>query len=295
MDKGFDYKKIILDCVYLMLGCILLAFAITSILKPNGLITGGITGISIMLDKVIGIKYTYLYYTLSIMVVISAWLSLGKRESGKIILLSILFPIVLIAFETQNIYFIENDITLASVYYGIVAGVGTGLILQRGFSTGGTDTVAKILNHKLFPFISISQILLGIDVAIIVTSAFVYDRNIALYAVLTQVVMMKSIDMVLFGLGSRLVKVEVISDHSSEIGDYIMNTIRRGISTYEIKGGYTNFSREKIVSICSPRESMLIKRYIAQIDPNAFVNVLSVVSVWGKGVGFDSILEENHA
>jgi uncharacterized membrane-anchored protein YitT (DUF2179 family) len=295
MTKRFDYKKNIVDCIYIVIGCVLLAFAITSILKPNGLISGGITGISIMLDKVTGVKYTYFYYVLSILVLVSAWLSLGRREAGKILLLSMVFPMFLIVFETQHIYFIENDTILASIYFGIVGGGGTGLILQRGFSTGGTDTVSKILHRRLFPFISISQILLAIDVVIIMTSAFVYDRNIALYAVLTQIVMMKSINMVLFGFGSRLVKVEVISDHSSEIADYIMNTIRRGISTYEIKGGYTNFSREKIVCICSPRESMLVKRHISQIDPNAFVSVLSVVSVWGKGVGFDSLLEENTA
>nr|WP_207706837.1 YitT family protein [Alkaliphilus pronyensis] len=269
-----------------------MAFAITSILKPNGLVSGGVTGISIMLDKLTGIKYTYIYYTISILIFISAWLTLGRREAKKILLLSIIFPLILILFETLDVSFIRNDTMLASVYFGIIGGIGCGLVLKRGFSTGGTDTVAKIFHYRIAPFISISQILLCIDVFIILASAFIYDENIALYAVLAQIVMMKSIDVVLFDFGSKYVKIEVISDKNNEIADYIMNNIRRGISTYEIKGGYTNLTREKLVSVCSPRESMLIKRFISVTDSDAFVNVLPVMGVWGNGIGFESVIEE---
>jgi len=217
---------------------------------------------------------------------------MGKREAKKIFILSILFPIVLIFFDRLNIHFIQNDIILASIYHGIIGGTGTGLLLLRGFSTGGTDTIAQILHYKLFPFVSISQILLVIDVCIIISSAFIYDINTALYAVITQIVMMKSIDMVLFGFSPKQVKVQIISDHYEEIADYILNNINRGISTYDITGGYTNSKRKQLVSICAPRESMLIRRFIAQVDPNAFVNVIPVISVWGKGEGFESIIDD---
>lgn len=290
-----SHKKIALDSLYMILGCVLLAFAITSILKPNGLITGGITGISIILDRLTSIKYTYIYYSFSMIILISTRILLGRRESVKILLLSVLFPFVLILFEGLSFDFIENDMILASIYYGIIAGIGCGLILKRGFSLGGTDTIAKILHRKLFPFMSISQILLAIDVTIITLSAFIYDRNVALYAILTQVVFMKAIDTVLFGFGSKKVKIEIISDESQVIQDYILNSIKRGISTYAIKGGYTNLNKQKIISVCSPREAMLIKRFIADNDPNAFVDVLPVISVWGKGVGFDSLAEEELA
>lgn len=291
MASRENYNKLLFDFLFVISGCIFLSFAITSILKPNGLITGGVTGISIILDKLIHVKYTYIYYALSIVILISARILIGKREALKIVLLSILLPSTLILFEGLNFDFIEDDMILASVYYGIIAGVGCGLILKRGFSQGGTDTIAKIMHQKLFPFMSISQILLGIDIIIIFLGAFVYDRNIALYAILTQVVFMKSVDTVLFGFGSKKVKIEIISDENEIIAEHILNSIKRGISTYDIKGGYTNLNKQKLVSICSPRESMLIKRFIADIDPNAFVNVLPVISVWGKGVGFDSLVE----
>jgi len=286
------YQKFIVDSIFLIIGCVLLAFSITSILKPNGLITGGITGISIIIDEIFKIKYTYIYYLLSISVLLNALFFLGKREALKIVLVSLLFPPILIIFEALSIDFVENDLILASVYYGIIGGVGCGLILKRGFSMGGTDTIAKIFHNRLFPFISLSQILLGIDTIIIISSTFIFDRNIALYAILTQVVFMKAIDTVLFGFGSKKVRIEVISNEVDKIAHYILNKVKRGVSTYEIKGGYTKITKTKIVSICSPRESMLIKSFIAEIDPNAFVSVMPVVSVWGKGVGFESLVEE---
>jgi Uncharacterized conserved protein len=290
--KKIDYKKFTLDLLFVIVGCILCAFATTSILKPNGLITGGITGISIIIDKLLQIKYTYIYYALSILILTIAWITLGKREGLKIITLSLLFPVILIVFDRLNVSSIQGDLMLASIYYGIISGLGCGLILKRGFSFGGTDTLAKIFHHKIFPFISISEILLGIDAVIIISSAIIYGMNIAMYAVISEIIFMKAIDTVLFGFGSKKVQIEIISDKHEEITDYILHKIKRGVSTYQIRGGYMNQTRIKLVTICSPRESMLIKRFIANRDVNAFVNVISVISVWGKGVGFDSLIDD---
>lgn len=290
--KKIDYKRLTLDLLFLITGCILCAFATTSILKTNGLITGGITGLSIIIDKLVHIKYTYIYYALSILVLTIAWATLGKREGFKIITLSLLFPIILIIFDKLQISSISNDLMLASIYYGIISGLGCGLILKRGFSFGGTDTLAKILHYKIFPFISISEILLGIDAVIIISSAIIYSMNIALYAVISEIILMKAMNVVLFGFGSKKVQIEIISDKHEEITDYILHKMKRGVSAYQIKGGYMNLTRVKLVTICSPRESMLIKRFIASRDVDAFVNVISVMSVWGKGNGFDSLVDD---
>lgn len=287
--KKIDFNKNVIDILFVALGIILIAFAITSILKPNGLITGGITGISIILENLLHIKYTYIYYVLSLLVLAVAWISMGKREGIKIITLSIVFPFVLIVFERLNYCFIRNDMMLASVYFGLICGIGSGLVLKRGFSMGGTDTVAKILHYNIFTFVSISEILLCIDGTLIISSAIVYNINIALYAIISQIIVVIMIDTVMFGFGSKKVKLEIISNHHQDITEYIIHSIKRGVTSYEVKGGYKNLARLKLLTICSPRESMLIKRFIAHIDPDAFVDVLPVISVWGKGVGFDSL------
>ncbi len=134
--------------------------------------------------------------------------------------------------------------------------------------------------------------MLGIDSIIVAASAIVFNKNIALYAIISQIIIVKVIDMVLFGFESKKVKVEIISDKHQIITNYIMNNIKRGVSICEIKGGYKNLARIKTFTICSPRESMLIKRFIAETDQEAFITVIPVISVWGRGTGFDSLVDE---
>lgn len=291
--KKIHFKKLFFDYITVLAGSFILAFAIASILKPNGLMTGGLTGLSIILEQLLKIPYTYLYYAMTLIVFIAAGILLGKEEMLKIAFLSVTFPMILMLMEGLHYEFIQNDMILATIYYGILAGTGIGLIFKRGFSMGGTDTIAKALHRKWLPFMSLSQILLCMDIVIILISLALFDTHIALYAIITQIVFTKAVDLVLFGLGSKKVKIEIISDYNQAIENYIIHDIKRGISAYEIIGGYTNQKKRKIVSICSPRETMLIRQYIAHVDPNAFVDVLPVISVWGKGAGFDALIESN--
>lgn len=284
-------NKIIADILFVLIGCILIAFAITSILEPNSLITGGITGLSLIIGSVTGISYTYFYYAFSIVILLVTYLLLGKYEARKILTLSIAFPVTLMVFNALSFKMIEDDLFLAAIYYGIIAGTGVGFVLKRGYSTGGTDSIAKIIHLKRYPFISVNQIITAIDIVIIVISIFTYDLKIALYAILTQIVLLKTVETVLYGLSPKLVKLEIISKAEEEISRYILHDIKRGISKYSIIGGFSNETKNKLVTICSPRESMLIKSLISSLDQNAFVDVLPVISVWGEGLGFTRINE----
>ncbi|AHM57570.1 hypothetical protein EAL2_808p00630 (plasmid) [Peptoclostridium acidaminophilum DSM 3953] len=291
-NKKINFKSLAMDALAVGSGTAIAAFSTASILKPNGLVMGGVTGTSILVEKMTGINYTYIYFALSICVLISTFFLLGKREALKIIVISLLFPPVLIFFSQRPFNFVEGDMMLAAIYFGIINGVGCGIILKRGFSFGGTDTIAKILHAKVFPFISLSQILLTIDTVVITASAFVFDRNVALYAILTQVIFMKTLDTVMFGAGNKLVKIEVISAHYDEISRYILKEIKRGVSMYDVVGAYTNESKTKVVTVCSPRDMILIKRFIAQLDSDVFVSVVPVSAVWGRGKGFEDLADE---
>lgn len=288
-----EVQHLVLDFLVVLIGCVILAFAITAILEPNQLMTGGITGLSIMLGNLTNINYTFIYYGASVLVLIITYLTIGKYEAGKIVILSILLPTVLLVFNHFDFELKLEDTFLAAFYYGIVAGVGVGLILKKGYSTGGTDTLGKIIHKKKYPFISVNQIITFIDVFIIGSSILVFDVNVALYAILTQLVVLKTVEAVLYGLAPKLVKLEVISEHETLISEYVLHEIKRGVTKYEILGGFSNKTKTKVVTICSPRESLLIKSFIAEHDERAFVDVLPIMSVWGEGLGFKRITEEN--
>ncbi len=281
----------LIDPLFLTLGMFILAFAIAGILKPNGLIMGGITGVSLIAGKLLHFDYTIINYCLSLSVLIATYFILGKKEAQKIVLLSILFPLVLIIVSKTNWTLMIEDKLLASIYYGVIAGVGCGLILRCGYSSGGTDTIGKIIHIKLYPYISLSVIMTTIDMVILATSALVYNITIALYALVSLVIFLKSVDTVMFGLGNKLIKLEIVSSESEQIENFIMHQIPRGVSRVDIVGAFTGEKKTKIFTICTPRESLLIKQFIVSVDKGAFVTVMPVSSVWGLGQGFD-MLEE---
>lgn len=286
-------NKKVMDYIIVYIGCIIQAFSVVCILKPNNLIVGGITGLSLTIGKVIGVNYTYIYYGICLLILFSAKIVLGMREVKKIILLSTTYPIILILMNHIKFNFLHDtpDKILICIYYGIFMGIGTGLVLKRGFSQGSSDTVAKILHKKLFSFMGISQVLLCIDITILLISGFVFGRTAVLYAIIMQMIYSKTISTVLFGFGSSLVKVVIISDQLDKISNFMKETINRGYSIGHVYGGHNHVKREKIISVCSLREAMLIKNFITKIDEDAFINIVPTISAWGKEDGLQNLKE----
>lgn len=288
-----NFKKFLYDTIYLTVGCLTTAFSVNFILKPNGLITSGITGLAIILEKYLLINYSYIYYIVTFIILIATFILMGKKEIMKIVFLSILYPTVLLLMQGIDFKFVENDLLLASIYFSLFYGIGVGMILRKGFSFGGTDTIARILNKKLFPSINISYLLLILDSFVIITAAFTFGRNIALYSIISQLIFTKVCDYIMFGFGTKLYKLEIISNKYEEISNYIMHELGRGVTLFKIKGCYTNEERVQIESICSPNQAVLVQNLIKKIEPGAFVKVLPVVNVWGKGRRFIDISTED--
>ncbi len=292
MEK-INFKNFISNIVYLTVGCVITAFSVNYILKPNGLITSGITGLSIIIEKYTNINYSYIYYFATLIILIVTYLIMGKKEVMKIIFLSILYPTVLLVMQNFEFQFVENDIFLAMVYFSIFYGAGVGMILRKGFSFGGTDTIARILNKKLFPAVNVSYLMMAIDGIVLTIAAFAFGMNIALYSVIGQMIITKACDYAMFGIGTKLYKLEIISCRYEEISNYIMLQLGRGVTIYKTRGGYTNEEKIQIESVCSPSQSIMIQKYIKGIDPAAFVKVLPMISVWGKGNRFIDINTED--
>lgn len=286
-------NKKVMDYIIVYIGCIIQAFSVVCILKPNNLIVGGITGLSFTIGKVVGINYTYLYYGICLLILLGAKIVLGMREVKKIILLSTTYPVILIFMNRIQFNFLHDtpDKILICIYYGIFMGIGTGLVLKKGFSQGSSDTVAKILHKKLFSFMEISQVLLCIDITILLISGFVFGRTAVLYAIIMQMIYSKTISTVLFGFGSSLVKVVIISGQSEKISNFMRDTINRGYSIGYVYGGHNHIKREKIISVCSLREAMLIKNFITKIDEDAFINIVPTISAWGREDGLQNLKE----
>ncbi len=286
-------KELSVDWLFIIVGCTLGAFSSICILIPNGLSSGGITGLCRILQETTGINFSILYYGFAFLILIVCGILLGIGEARKILLITILYPGFLFLFEQFDINLLEErDVILAAIYCGVFTGVCCGLIFTRGYSFGGTDTVAKIIKEKWLPHVGLSKILLVIDAVIIIGSGLFFGRNIALYALVTQIIFSRVVEYVMFGFDTKVVQLEIITDMHDEVADYILHEIKRGVSNVTIIGAYTKAPRNKIITLCSPRESMLIRQFIAKVDKKAFVTVIRVETVWGEGTGFSDIMDQ---
>lgn len=286
-------KERILDIIILLLASCIGAYSTVSVMIPYGLTSGGLTGIIRIIQSHLDFSFSLMFYGGSAIILVLVAIFLGFREVRKILILAIMFPAVLVVFEYLKLPFLPvHDLFLAVVFCGVFNGICTGMIFWRGYSFAGTDALSKIIRKKLFPHLSQSKILMAIDALIIITSAFFFGINIALYALVTQVILSKTIDFVLYGFESKIVQMEIITMKADALVDFIMNDIGRGVSIHKVEGGFTRQTRDQLRLLCSPRESISVKRGIAKIDPDAFVTLMQVDSVWGFGKGFSDIKKE---
>ncbi len=290
---GKKTKRFITDLFFLVIACCVGAFATTAVMLPNGLTSGGLTGIVRILQTFIPMDFSVMYYALAILIWVVVVVLLGKEEGKKVLVVTVLYPAILVVFEQINFQLLEEkDVILAAIFCGVFAGVCNGLVFWRGYSFCGTESVAKILKKKLLPHVDISKILLLLDSVIIILSAFIFGRNIALYALVTQFIGSKMVDFIMYGFETKIVQMQIITSQNEAVAQYIMHEIHRGVSSYDIVGEYTGQHRKQLIVLCSPRESMVIKKHLMEVDPSAFVTIMQVNTVWGEGRGFTDMYDE---
>lgn len=287
--KGLLRERLV-DYFFLIIACVIGAFSTTAVMIPNGLTCGGLTGLVRILQSFVEIDFSVAYYAGAVMILGIVSVTIGIKEAKKILVLSLLYPAVLVVMESIPFALLEEkDVILAAIFCGVFSGVCNGIVFWRGYAFCGTESIAKIMKKRIAPQMDISKILLALDAVIIIISAFIFGRNIALYALVTQFIASKLVDFIMYGFETKIVQLNIITSKPNEIADFAMETLDRGVSSRTIIGEYTQEEKKQIVLLCSPRESMLVKRFLAHHDPKAFVTVVHVDTVWGYGKGFTSI------
>ena len=256
------------------------------VMIPNGMTSGGMPGIARLITHFLPVSYSLVYYTLSMVVLIIALITMGKGEVKRIVALGFAYPIMLFIFEHIDYEFLDSpDPFLAAILIGLFYGIATGVGYIGGYSSGGTDTLARVVKFKLFNHLRTGDIQMAMDVAIIAISAFVFDTNIAMYAIITAVVAARVISLITVGYSGRFVQFDIIAsskEKSDQITEYVLNDVNRAVTSHVSRGEYTHEERRTLSVICTPAESIKIKKYVADVDPESFATVMSLTNVWGK-------------
>jgi len=257
------------------------------VMIPNGMTSGGMPGVARLVTHFFpNISYSLVYYSLSMIVIIVAYLTMGKEEVKRIIALGLAYPVMLFIFEHVDYEFLDSpDPLLAALLIGAFYGIATGVGYIGGFSSGGSDTIARVLKNTLFNHLRTGDIQMAIDVVIIMVSAFVFDTNIAMYAIVTAVVAARVISAITVGYSGKFVQFDIITsskEKADQITEFILNDVNRAVTSHVSRGEYTHEERRTLSVICTPAESIKIKKYVAANDPDSFATVMSLTNVWGK-------------
>jgi uncharacterized membrane-anchored protein YitT (DUF2179 family) len=274
--KGLTTSKIIQRIMLITIGAALMAIGLEIFLVPNHVIDGGIVGISIMLSYLTGWKLGIFIFILNI-----PFFFIGYKQIGKTFALSTLYGIIILSIGTTLLHPVPaftQDILLATVFGGIVLGIGVGMVIRYGGSLDGTEILAILFNKKL-PF-SVGEIIMFFNLFILGSAGFVFSWDRAMYSLIAYFVAYKTIDITITGLDESK-SVWIISDNSKEIGEAIMNRLGRGVTYINGEGAYSGDHKKVIFCVINRLEEAKLKEIVTESDENAFLAVADIAEVRG--------------
>jgi len=280
MKKYKKYKKT-LDYIFIIIGTTLIALAINLFFESNELVTGGVTGLAIIIKYISNNKIPL--WATNIVVNIPLFI-IGTFLKGKGFVGKTLFSTFYLSFALYYTRFIPiptNDLLLSSIFGGILGGAGLGIVFYANATTGGTDLAASILK-LYFKHINIGTIMVFIDGIIIILGTFVFGIEKAMYAIISIYITGKIVDNILEGIHFSKVAF-IISEHSEIIANELMSNINRGVTSLNGKGMYTKDDKQVLFCVVSKKQIVVVKEIVKEIDSSAFVIVADVREVLGEG------------
>ena len=269
-------RKFFFKYLFLFLGSILAAVGLEIFLIPNNIIDGGVVGISIILSYLTKIPLGVFILCLNV-----PFLILGYKHIGKTFVISTLFAIISLSVWVTVLHPIPGlteDLLLASVFGGIILGVGVGLIIRYGGSLDGTEIIAIILDKRTG--FSVGEIVMFFNIFILSGAGLVFGWNKAMYSLIAYFIAFKMIDVTIEGLEETKAAV-IVSEKSEIIAEKVMARLGRGVTLLSGKGGYTGEDKMVLYLVVTRLEIAKLKVIIDEIDENAFVTISEVHEVMG--------------
>ncbi|OPA73565.1 hypothetical protein BVG16_28095 [Paenibacillus selenitireducens] len=262
--------------IFIIIGAVLMAVALEMFLVPNSIIDGGITGISIILAHLTGLKLGIFLFVLNL-----PFLFIGYKQIGKTFALSTLLGIAVMSLTTVWFHHVDSFTSnplLASVFGGILLGIGVGLVIRFGGSLDGTEIIAILISKKI-PF-SVGQIVMFFNLFILSSAGLVFDWDRAMYSLIAYFIAYKMMDTTIEGFDESK-SVWVISENHREIGEALLSRLGRGVTYLNGEGGFSGDTKKVIFAVITRLEEAKLKTIVHDIDPTAFLAIGNIHDVSG--------------
>ncbi|MEK4029164.1 YitT family protein [Pseudobacillus sp. FSL P4-0506] len=284
MIKHTAQTKLLMEYLSIIIGSALVGLAYNIFLLPARLAAGGVSGISTILYELYQYNPAYVQWAINIPLFFIGLLLLGKDFSLKT-LVGIFFVPFTIWLSADIPFKIDNPL-LSAIYGGILLGVGLGIVYRGKGSTGGLATVAQIV--KKYTGLSSGYSQLIVDGFVVISSALVFNLELALYAMMAIYVTSKVIDFVQLQTSpSKLVLI--ITEQEEQIQSIIKDEIDRGLTKVRSIGGFSNKEKTMILCVVEQQEAIYLKKVLQEQEPSSFVVFLNASEILGRGFSLSKI------
>ena len=271
-------RQLLKDYALIVLGTFLAALSLPLFFLPYDIAPGGISGISTVLASVLPLSVGLISFVLNVPLFLIGWRTVGWRFAVRSFIAMSLMSLFIDLVPVRDV---SGNVMLASVFGGVLLGVGLGLVVRAGATTGGTDMAAKMI-HSRVAFLPIAAILFLIDGLVVAVAALAFGLQAALWALIALFVSSQAMDSVIKGFNTAM-QFMIISRDAEEIVRRIHTEIDRGCTRLMAEGTYSRLPVGTLLCVVSRTEAPRLKKLVAEVDPQAFVTVCNVHEALGEG------------
>lgn len=269
------------NVLLLILGSCINSVAVNMFLVPNLIISGGATGLSVIINHFMSIPVGILIILVNIPIFIAMWIRYGVKSFIRTAIATVVTS-VFVDIGALIVPAYTDDVIVAALFGGIVSGLGLGLLYMRGMTTGGSDSLAKLLCDRM-RWISYGTMIFVIDIVVVVGAVIAFKNlSTAFYAAIEIFTFGVIVDILLQGPDKGKL-IYIISDKYKEIADEIMQKMGRGVTYINSVGAYTGKDKKMILIVVRKYELFRVKQIAKSIDGNVFMIVGDVAEVHGEG------------
>lgn len=276
---GVRGRSPVRDYILILIGASIMGFAIKNIYDPIGLVTGGASGVAIILKKQFGVPLWLTNTAINIPLFTAAAKLKGWSFIKRTLLATVTLSVSL--YVIPEMPFLMDDLFLTALFGGLITGAGAGIVFACQATTGGTDMLAAIIRRWL-PHYTLVQILQVLDAAIVLIGAGIFGVTYALYALIAIYAVYKVSDGIIEGMKYSKVAY-IISDKSEEIAAAILKELERGVTALDARGMYSGNRKNVLFCVVSRKEIAQLKELVVGHDAQAFVIVSDAREVLGEG------------
>ena len=276
-----NWKKSMETLVCVLLGNAVLAFTVAAFLVPQGIIMGGATGIGLTIGHFIALDLSAIIFVVNNVLFVLGTIVLGKKFALTTLISTFVYPVFLSVMRSiPGITELTDNIMLAALYGGALLGLGIGLVVRVGASTGGTDILALVL-HKWF-HISLAVFVYVVDFTVLLCQALFSNSEQILYGILVLIVSTMALNRVML-MGQAQIQLFIITEKYEEVKEKVLKEMDAGVTMVHIETGYGAKQQKGVLCVIPNRKLYSINQMVQMIDPQAFITITQINEVRGRG------------